>query len=211
MPPFWMLHTPFVKMHHQLSANHIQKLSESVTRMSAPLPEASTLTMPDDEAIHEEYHIPVTTDRLVITHLILVEPKVILPMQIELVYPVPEAPSTKQRWHITECITAHKHIYVLHVFLLGSGFDYEHSTLTRQVLDLHPHISNIHCAYVSVCFGVLCSAEGILSQGGHKILHRMLFSILLTRQAEVDATIGIQGCYVKAFSTLNRDSASTCR
>ena len=72
--------------------DHVQKLSESLTLMSAPLPETPTLVlayagMPDDEAIHEEYHIPMTADGLVTTHLILVESEVIFPAQIELIYP----------------------------------------------------------------------------------------------------------------------------
>ena len=66
MPAFWVFHTPFVKMHHKLCANDIQKLSEGLARMIAPLPEASTLTMPYYKGIHEEHHIPMTTNRLII-------------------------------------------------------------------------------------------------------------------------------------------------
>jgi hypothetical protein len=86
MPAFWIRYRPLLKMQHQLGTDHIQKLSESLTRMSAPLPETPTLTMPDNEAIHEKYHIPMTADRSVTTHLILIEPEIIFPMQIELVY-----------------------------------------------------------------------------------------------------------------------------
>ena len=111
MPAFWVSHTPLVERQHQLGMDHVQKLSESLTRMSAPLPETPTLTMPDDEAIHEKYHVPMTADRLVITHLILVEPKVIFPAQIELIYLVTETPATKYRWRITECIITHQHIF----------------------------------------------------------------------------------------------------
>ena len=100
MPAFWVSHTPLVERQHQLGMDHVQKLSESLTRMSAPLPETPTLVlayagMPDDETIHEEYHVPMTADRLVTTHLILcfgyrvarVKSKIIFPTQIELVYP----------------------------------------------------------------------------------------------------------------------------
>ena len=48
MPGFWMLHTPFMKVQHQLGADDIQKLSESLTNMGTPLPETSTLTVPDE-------------------------------------------------------------------------------------------------------------------------------------------------------------------
>ena len=108
MPAFWVGHTPLIERQHQLGMDHVQKLSESLTLMGAPFLETSTLTMPDDEAIHEEYHVPMTADRLVATHLILVEPKIIFPMQIELVYLITETPSMKYRWRITECIIAHK-------------------------------------------------------------------------------------------------------
>jgi hypothetical protein len=92
MPAFWVGHTPLIERQHQFGMDHVQKLSESLTLMSAPLPETSTLVlayagMPDDESIHEEYHVPMTADRLVTTHLILVEPEIIFSMQIELVYP----------------------------------------------------------------------------------------------------------------------------
>ncbi len=95
MPAFWVGHTPLIEIQHQLSMDHVQKLSESLTLMSAPLSETPTLTMPDDEAIHEKYHIPMTADRLVATHLVLVEPKIIFPAQIELIYLVTETPATK--------------------------------------------------------------------------------------------------------------------
>ena len=107
MPTFWMFHTPFVKVQHQFGTDHIQKLSKSLTGMGTPLSETPTLTMPDNEAIHEEYHVPMTADGLVITNLILVEPKIVFPMKIELVYLTPETPATKYRWRITECIIAH--------------------------------------------------------------------------------------------------------
>ena len=54
MPAFWIGHTPLIEIQHQLGMDHVQKPSESLARMSAPLPETPTLTMPDDEAIHEE-------------------------------------------------------------------------------------------------------------------------------------------------------------
>ena len=76
MPAFWIGYTPLIERQHQLGMDNIQKLSESLTCISAPLPETSALTMPDDEAIeaiHEENHMPMTADRLVTTHLILVE------------------------------------------------------------------------------------------------------------------------------------------
>ena len=171
--------------------------------MSAPLPETSTLAMPYDKGVHEEHHIPMTANRLIISHLILVEPKVIFPAQIELVYLIPETPAMQQRWHITECIIAHKHIYTAHVFLLECGFDNQHSTLTRQVLDLHRQVCHIYRAYIPVCFGVLSLRIRIIIQDGHYILHRMLIYRFITRQAEVDTAIGIQRRYVKAFSTLN--------
>ena len=104
MPAFWIGYTPLIERQHQLGMDHVQKLSESLTLMSAPLPETPTLTMPDDEAIHEEYHVPMTADRLVIPHLILSKTKIIFPVQIELIYLIPETPATKYRWHITECI-----------------------------------------------------------------------------------------------------------
>ena len=95
MPTFWIRYSPLLEMQHELCEDHIQKLSEGLTGMRAPLTETSTLAMPDDEAIHKEYHIPMTTNRLVISHLILcfgyrvasVKPKIIFAMQIEFVYP----------------------------------------------------------------------------------------------------------------------------
>ena len=105
MPAFWIGHTPLIEIQHQLGMDHVQKPSESLTRMSTPLPETPTLTMPDDEAIHEEYHVPMTAYRLVATHLILcfgyrvarVEPQIVFPMQIELVYLVTETPEKSRR------------------------------------------------------------------------------------------------------------------
>ena len=108
MPAFWIGYTPLIERQHQLGMNHVQKLSESLTRMSASLPETPTLTMPDDEAIHEKYHIPMTADRLVTTHLkvsLLVEPEIIFPMQIELVYLVTETPSMKYRWYYSASLS----------------------------------------------------------------------------------------------------------
>ena len=133
MPAFWIGYRPLLKMQHQLCANHIQKLSKSLTCMGAPLPEASTLAMPYDKGIHEKHHIPMTADRLIISYLILVETKVIFSPEIELIYGIPKAPAMQDKWCILEGIIAHKHIYILHIFLMGSGFDYQHPTFTRQI------------------------------------------------------------------------------
>jgi len=203
MPVLWVVHTPPVEMQHQLCANDIKKLSESLTGMGAPFPEAATLAMPDDEGIHEEHHIPMTADRLIITHLILIKAKIVFPTQIELVDAVPETPAMKHRWHITECIIAHQHIYIPHVFLLGCGFDYQHSTLTRQILDLQTDVCHIYCVFFTICLGILGLREGITFQGGHNILHGMLFSVLLPRQTEVDPTIRIQSSYIQKSPALN--------
>ena len=49
MPAFWIGYRPLLEMQHQLGANHMQKLSESLTGMGTPLSETSTLTMPERE------------------------------------------------------------------------------------------------------------------------------------------------------------------
>jgi hypothetical protein len=89
---------------------------QGLASVGAPLSEAATLAMPYDEAIHEKYHIPMATYRLIISHLVLIKPQVIFPTEIEFVYGIPKAPATQYRWRITECIIAHKHIYVIHIF-----------------------------------------------------------------------------------------------
>jgi hypothetical protein len=206
MPVFWVVYTPPVEMQHQLGADYIKKLIEGAADMSAPLPEAATLAMPDDEGIHEEHHVPMTTDRFVVPHLILIEAKIIFTTQVELVHRIPETPAMQDRWHITECIIAHQHIYVPHVLLFGCGFDDQHSTLTRQILNLQTDVGDIHdihCAFSTIGFGIFGFREGITFQGGHDILHGMLFSVLLSRQTEVNMTIRIQSGYIQKLPDLN--------
>jgi hypothetical protein len=203
MPVLCIVHTPLVEMQHQLGSNDIKKLPKGTTDMSAPFPEATTLAVPDDEAIHEEHHVPMTTDRLIISHLVLVEAQIVFPTQIEFVYGIPETPAMQNRWHITERIVAHQHIYVPHVCLLGCRFDYQYSTLTRQILDLQTYVSHIHCVFFTIGFSILGLREGITFQGGHNILHGMLFSVLLSRKTEEDSTIGIQRRYIQKSPALN--------
>jgi len=61
-------------------------LPEGLAGVNTPLFETTTLAMPDDKAIHEEYHIPMATYRLIISHLILIETQVIFPTEIEFVW-----------------------------------------------------------------------------------------------------------------------------
>jgi len=203
MPLLFVFYTPMVKMQYELGANYIEKPTKGVTDTSAPLPETSTLTVPDNEAIYEENHIPVTANGLIIPHLVLVKTKVILTPEIKLIYGIPKAPAMQDKWCVLEGIIAHKHIYILHIFLLRSGFDYQHSTFTRQVLDLHTYVSYICCAFFTICFGILSLRKSILSKDGHNILHGMLFWVLLPRQTEIDTTIGIQRRYKQEFPTFN--------
>ena len=119
MPVLLIVHTPLVEMQHQLGANDIKKLPKGMANVSAPFPETAALAMPDNEAIHKEHHVPMATDGLIITYLILVEAKVVFATQIELVYGIPETPGTQNRWHIAECIIAHQHIYLDFVIILA--------------------------------------------------------------------------------------------
>ena len=143
MPRFRIVHTPFLKMKHQLRANNVQKLTKGMASMSAPLSETSTLTMKYDIAIHKKYHIPMTTNCSISPNLILVKSKLILATLIEFIYAVSKTPSTQQQWYFTVKIIAHKNVYLPHILFFSCGFDNQNSAFTRQVLYLQFHFCNI--------------------------------------------------------------------
>ena len=101
----------------------------------------------------------------------------------------------------------------LHILLFGGGFDNQYTSFACQTLYLHPNLCDINGAQLSVCFGVLDSRKGIISQvrevcpptrrGGHNVPHIMLISGRFTGQTKKDTTIGIQGCNIKMFFVLN--------
>ena len=97
MPEVWIFLAPRIKMQHQLSPNRIQKLAKSATQMETPLSEAPTLPMPDEKRIHQKDHIPVATDRFLVSHLVLVESQIIFRMLIKLIDFVSETPTPQQK------------------------------------------------------------------------------------------------------------------
>jgi len=48
MPTFRVVHTPFLKMKHQLRADNVKKLTKGMASMCAPFSETATLTMKYD-------------------------------------------------------------------------------------------------------------------------------------------------------------------
>jgi hypothetical protein len=164
MPRFRVVHTPILKMKHQLRPNNVQKLTKGMASMSAPLSETSTLTMKYDIAIHKKYHIPMTTNCFISSNLILIKSKPILTTLIEFIYAVSKTPSTKQQWYFTVKIIAHKNVYLPHILFFSYGFDNQNSAFTRQVLYLQLHFCNIRCTCFSVCFGVFYFDESIFME-----------------------------------------------
>ena len=213
MPSSRVIHTPLLKMKHQLRAYNVQKLPKSIASMCAPLSETSAVVPPTngrtelamkyDIAIHKKCHIPMTANGPISSNLILVKTKLILATLIEFVYAVTKTPSGKQQWDLTVKVVAHKNVYLPQVMLFFCGFDNQHPSFARQILYLQLHFCDIRHTYFTVCFVVVCSAESIFFHGGYKLLDVMLYTIRLIKQTAKDATICIQRCYIQMLPILN--------
>jgi len=195
MPRFRIVHTPLLKMKHQLRANNVQKLTKGMASMGAPLSETSTLTMKYDIAIH----IPMTTDCSISSYLILcfgyrvalIKSKFILATLIEFIYAVTKTPSAKQQWYLTVKVIAHKNVYLPQVMLFFCRFDNQHPAFTRQVLYLK--LSATYAMYTSL-FALVYSVLLKASSSMEVTSSFMLYTIKLTMQTTKDTCI--QRCYI---------------